>query len=54
MRDDGTFKSLVKEEEAKGAPAGYVLEGTFVNFVAGNAAKRLMVGFGSGTVARYL
>jgi ABC-type uncharacterized transport system auxiliary subunit len=48
LKDDGTFKSVLKEEEAKGAPADYVLEGTLVNFEAGNAAKRLMVGFGSG------
>lgn len=48
MTDDGTFKSVVKEEEAKDAPADYVLEGVLVNFEAGNAAKRLMVGFGSG------
>jgi uncharacterized protein DUF4410 len=48
MTDDATFKSIVKEEEAKDAPADYVLEGVLVNFEAGNAAKRLMVGFGSG------
>ena len=48
LKDDGTFKSIIKEEEAKDAPAGYVLEGDLINFEAGNAAKRLMVGFGSG------
>ena len=48
MRDDGAFKGVVKDEEAKDAPAGYVLEGVLTNFEAGNAAKRLMVGFGSG------
>jgi hypothetical protein len=48
MKDDGAFKSVLKEEEAKDAPADYILEGQLVNFEAGNAAKRLMVGFGSG------
>jgi Domain of unknown function (DUF4410) len=48
LKDDATFKSILNEEDAKDAQTDYVLEGTLVNFEAGNAAKRLMVGFGSG------
>jgi uncharacterized protein DUF4410 len=51
MRDDGEFTSVLKEDdaEAKTAPQpNFTLEGELVDFEAGNAAKRLMVGFGSG------
>jgi uncharacterized protein DUF4410 len=48
LKDDGTFKSVLKEEEAKDAPANYVLEGQLVDFDPGNAAKRLVIGLGSG------
>jgi len=51
MRDDGAFKNVLTEADATASSApqpNYILEGELVDFAAGNAAKRLMVGLGSG------
>lgn len=50
MKDGQIFAAVLTPEEAKDADKGGLVElsGRLVDFEQGNAAKRLMVGFGSG------
>jgi len=49
LKDEGVTAFLTAEEaKDKGKTAMLELTGRLVDFAAGNAAKRLMVGFGSG------
>ena len=50
LKDGGTFAAVLTPEEAKDKDKATLVEisARLVDFAAGNAAKRLMVGFGSG------
>jgi hypothetical protein len=48
LKDSGTFAAVLTPEEAKDKATLIEISARVVDFAAGNAAKRLMVGFGSG------
>jgi hypothetical protein len=50
LKDTGTFAAVLTPEEAKDKDKATLIEisARLVDFAAGNEAKRLMVGFGSG------